>query len=199
MTHWESPWCWERLRAEEERVRGWDGWTASLMQSTWTWANSKRCEGQGSLGCCSPWVTKRRDGYSWATEQDIRKIRNRKRYKVDGLTTSMTQRSSYQDVLPDSVQSTLHGLSDLNLIEWVSESHSVVSDSLRPHRLYSPWNSPGQNTEVGSLSLLQEIFPTQESNPGLPQCRRILYQLSYEGSPNKNSQKMLYLISIWSM
>ena len=198
MTHWESPWCWERLRAEE-RVRGWDGWTASLMQWTWTWANSKRCEGQGSLGCCSPWVTKRRDGYSWATEQDIRKIRNRKRYKVDRLTTSMTQRSSYQNVLPDSVQSTLHGLSDLNLIEWVSESRSVVSDSLRPHRLYSPRNSPGQNTEVGSLSLLQEIFPTQESNPGLPQCRRILYQLSYRGSPNKNSQKMLYLISIWSM
>ena len=31
-----------------------------------------------------------------------------------------------------------------------------------PHGLHSPWNSPGQNTEVGSLSLLQEIFPTQE-------------------------------------
>ena len=42
-----------------------------------------------------------------------------------------------------------------------SESHSVVSDSLRPHGLYSPWNCPGQNTEVGSLSLLQGIFPTQ--------------------------------------
>ena len=42
-----------------------------------------------------------------------------------------------------------------------SESHSVVSDSLRPHGLYSPWNSPGQNTGVGSCSLLQWIFPTQ--------------------------------------
>ena len=41
-----------------------------------------------------------------------------------------------------------------------------------------PWNSPGQNTGVGSLSLLQGIFPTQGSNPGLPHCRRILYQLS---------------------
>ena len=37
-----------------------------------------------------------------------------------------------------------------------SESHSVVSDSLQPQGLYSPWNSPGQNTGVGSLSLLQE-------------------------------------------
>ena len=44
-----------------------------------------------------------------------------------------------------------------------SESRSVMSDSLRPHGLYSPWNSPGQNTEAGSRSLLQGIFPTQAS------------------------------------
>ena len=48
---------------------------------------------------------------------------------------------------------------------------------------YSPWNSPGQNTGVGSLSLLQGIFPTQGSNPGLLHCRWILYQLSHKGSP----------------
>ena len=64
-----------------------------------------------------------------------------------------------------------------------SESRSVVSDSLRPRGLCSPWNSPGQNTGVGSLSLLQGIFPTQESNQGLLHCRWILYQLSYQGSP----------------
>ena len=51
----------------------------------------------------------------------------------------------------------------------------VMSDSLPPRRLYSPWNSVGQNTGVGSLSLLQGIFPTQESNPGLPHCRRVLH------------------------
>ena len=45
------------------------------------------------------------------------------------------------------------------------------------------WNSPGQNTGVGSLSLLQGIFPTQGSNPGLLHCRWILYQLSHKGSP----------------
>ena len=60
-----------------------------------------------------------------------------------------------------------------------SESRSVVSKSLRPHGLDSLWNSPGQNTGMGSLSLLQGIFPTQESNWGLLYCRRILYQLSY--------------------
>ena len=62
-----------------------------------------------------------------------------------------------------------------------SESCSVVSDSLQPHGL--PWNSPGQNSGVGSLSLLQGIFPTQGSNPGLPHCGQILHQLSHEGSP----------------
>ena len=64
-----------------------------------------------------------------------------------------------------------------------NEGHSAVSDSLRPHGLYSPWNSSGQNTGVGCVSLLQGIFPTQGSNPGLPHCRPILYQLNPKGSP----------------
>ena len=67
--------------------------------------------------------------------------------------------------------------------EWVSERRSVVFDSLWPHGLYSPRNSPRQNTGVGSLSILQGNFPTQGLNPGLPQCRQILYQLNHKGSP----------------
>ena len=111
-----------------------------------------------------------------------------------------------------------------------SESCSVVSNSLQPHGLCSPWNSQGQNTGVvafpfsrgssqprqwtgvsqprsptlqadslpaepqgkpkntgvGSLSLLQQIFPTQDSNWGLLHCRWILYQPSYQGSPAKD-------------
>ena len=74
------------------------------------------------------------------------------------------------------------------------ESHSVVSNSLRPHGLYSPWNSLGQNTGVGSLSLFQGIFPTQGLNPGLSHCRRILYQLSHKGSPTI-LEWVAYLIS----
>ena len=58
-----------------------------------------------------------------------------------------------------------------------------MSTSLQPHGLYSPWNSPGQNTELGSLSLLQGIFPTQGLNPDPPHHIRILYQLSRKGSP----------------
>ena len=64
-----------------------------------------------------------------------------------------------------------------------SESHTVVSNPLQPHGLYSPWNSPGRNTGVGSLSLLQGLFLTQGLNPGLPHCGQILYQLSHKGSP----------------
>ena len=68
---------------------------------------------------------------------------------------------------------------------WVqeSESHSVMSDSLQPHGLYSPWNSPAQNTRMGSHPLLQGIFSTQGLKPSLPHCRQILYQLSHQGSP----------------
>ena len=105
-----------------------------------------------------------------------------------------------------------------------SDSHSIMSNSLCPHGLYSPWNSPGQNTGVGSLSFLrrnlpnpgieprsptlqadslpaepqgklkntgvgrlslfQWIFLTEELNQGPLHCRRILYQLSYQGSPS---------------
>ena len=63
-----------------------------------------------------------------------------------------------------------------------SERHSVVSNSLGPRGLYSPWDFPGQNTRVGGHSLLQGIFPTQGSNPGLLHCRWILYQLSHQES-----------------
>ena len=64
-----------------------------------------------------------------------------------------------------------------------SESHSVVSDSLRSHGLYSLWNSPGENAGVGSLSPLQEIFLTQESNQGLLHHRWILYPTKLSGKP----------------
>ena len=64
-------------------------------------------------------------------------------------------------------------------------------DCTIPWTVFIPWNSPGQNTGVSSLSLLQGIFPTQGSNPGLPYCRRILYQLSYQGSPSLEKHDQL--------
>ena len=64
-----------------------------------------------------------------------------------------------------------------------SEKVSQSCPSFRPHGLQSPWSPPGQKTGVGSLSLLQGIFPTREFNTGLPHCRWIIYQLSHQGSP----------------
>jgi len=65
-----------------------------------------------------------------------------------------------------------------HLIQKTFSKHSIcvqvsqfVFNSLQSHELYSPWSSPGQNTGAGSLFLLQRIFPTQGSNPGLPHCR----------------------------
>ena len=63
-----------------------------------------------------------------------------------------------------------------SLLESETESCSVLSDSLRLHGLSNLWNSPSQNTVVGSLSLFQGIFPTQGLNTGLQHCRQTLYQ-----------------------
>ena len=70
-----------------------------------------------------------------------------------------------------------------------------MSNSLQLHGLYSPWNSPSQNTGVGSLSLLQGIFPTQGSNPGLLHCRQILHHLSHKGKPNCHHFDLSFLVS----
>ena len=61
----------------------------------------------------------------------------------------------------------------------VAQSCPILCNSM----VCSPWNFPGQNTGVGSFSLIQGIFPTQGSNPGLLHCMQILYQLRYKGSP----------------
>ena len=79
------------------------------------------------------------------------------------------------------------------LLLWVKVT-VAQSDSLQPHGLYSPWNSPGQTTGVGSRSLLQGIFPTQ----GLPHCRWILSQLSYVGWALTNHKtQMLVSTQLW--
>ena len=72
--------------------------------------------------------------------------------------------------------------------KWKSLSYPILCNSF-----ICPWNSPGKNIGVGYHSLLQGIFPTQGSNPGLLLCRQILYHLSLcplwesiQQSPNKD-------------
>ena len=137
--------------------RGWDSWMASSTRWTWVW-----------VGSGSWWWTRRpgvlrfmalqRIGHNWVTE-------------LNWTDTKKIQ-------TPPSVSIS---------VQILYESRSVVSHSLWPQGLCSSWNSPGQNTGVGSLSLLQWIFPTHESNRGLPHCRQILYQLNHKGNWNTNS------------
>ena len=75
--------------------------------------------------------------------------------------------------------------------------------TLQSHGLYSPWNSPGQNTGVSSFSILQGIFQAQGLNTGLPHYRHILYQLSQKGnriilylSPNQQQGKLLKFLKV---
>ena len=67
--------------------------------------------------------------------------------------------------------------------------------TLGPHGLHSPRNSPGQNTGVGRLSLLQRIFQTQESNQGLLHCRRFVYHLSYQGCPRISRNRHHFILT----
>ena len=81
-----------------------------------------------------------------------------------------------------------NGILQATILEWVAfpfsrESSQPRSPALQEDSLPAKAQGKPKNTGVGSLSLLQWIFPTQESNRGLLHCRQILYQLSYEGSP----------------
>ena len=88
--------------------------------------------------------------------------------------------------LCDPMDYTVHRILQARILEWVAVPFSRGSShnpGIEPKSL--PAEPPGKSkiTGVGSLSLLQRIFPTQGSNPGLPHCRLILYQLSHKGSP----------------
>ena len=84
------------------------------------------------------------------------------------------------------------GILQARILEWIAMPSSRGSSQPRDHtqvshiagRFFTIWATrKPKNTGVGSLFLLQEIFPTQGSNPGLPHCRQILYCLSHQGSP----------------
>ena len=102
--------------------------------------------------------------------------------------------------LENSMDYTVHGILQAWILEWVAFplSRGYSQPGIRPRtpalQAYSlpaePQGKP-KNTGVGSLSLLQQIFPIQELNWGLLHCRQILYQLSYQGSPNNVLLKCL--------
>ena len=72
----------------------------------------------------------------------------------------------------------------------VAQSCPILCNSM----VCSPWNFPGQNTGVGSFSLLQGIFPTQGLNPTLPHCRQVLLPAEPEGKPKNAGVGSLFLL-----
>ena len=84
-------------------------------------------------------------------------------------------------------------------------SNSLWPHGLYPTRLLSPWKSPGKNTGVGSRCLLQGIFPTQRSNPGLPRCRHIHVSVLHpflwlNNMPRSRGPHFVYLLmDIWAL
>ena len=139
------------------------------MRETWVW----------SLGWEDPLeegMTSRSSILAWSIPMD----RGAWRATVHGVAKSWTRLSDWTEQNCDNISMYVF-----------TESHSVMSDSLRSHGLYSPWNSPCQNTAVHSCSLLQGIFPTKGSNPGLLRCRQSLNQLSHERSPNHHDSNWI--------
>ena len=107
--------------------------------------------------------------------------------------------------LCDPMDHTVHGILQARIPDWVIFPFSRESSQPRDWtqvchiagRFFTSWATrEAQEYWSSSLSFLQQTFPTQELNQGLLYCRRILYQLSYQGSPDKNSIK--FLIGDWA-
>ena len=105
----------------------------------------------------------------------------------------------------DPMDYTVHAILQVRLLEWAMSSTrgssqpwiNPRSPALQTVSLPAEPQGKPKNTGVGSLSLLQQIFPTQESSRGLLHCRQILYQLSYQGSPINTANLVVYYMSFY--
>ena len=121
---------------------------------------------------------------TWERQMDRKKLQERK----EGRILETPDENDNLQLIYELVQSGVHRTVFSITLSWFratgGQSEVKVTQSCLTlcDPMDCPWNSPDQNTGVGSLSLLQGIFPTQGLNPDLPHCRRILYQLSHKGS-----------------
>ena len=121
---------------------------------------------------------------TWERQMDRKKLQERK----EGRILETPDENDNLQLIYELVQSGVHRTVFSITLSWLratgGQSEVKVAQSCLTlcDPMDCPWNSPDQNTGVGSLSLLQGIFPTQGLTPDLPHCRRILYQLSHKRS-----------------
>ena len=169
----EKPWCWKGLdTGGEVDDRGWDVWMALPTWWTWVWVNFGSWWWTGSPGVLWFMGSQELGMIELLNWTELIILALKEKQVVEGRLVPF--RNSFK-----TMKKQKKIIQKLWYIS-VNEGHSVMSDSLWHHGLNSPWNSPGQNPGLASCSLLQGIFPTQRSNPGLLHCRQIIYQLSYE-------------------
>ena len=211
-THWKKPWCWKDWGQEkgvtEDEMFGWHHWLngyefeqlRETVKDREAWCAAVHVEAKSWIQLSNWTTTDRNTNFSpqhlcWDNLRSTLSTKVLFRHSNPGeewehqicflLPWSKRPQTQWRETRPHYELTSLWVCLLRQILfrvpQW-SESRSVVSDSLRPHGLYGPWNSPGQNTRVDSLSLLQWIFPIQESNWGLLYCRWILCQLSYQGS-----------------
>ena len=87
----------------------------------------------------------------------------------------------------------------LGAVKVVQLCPTLWSHGLYPAKLLCPWNSPGQETGVGSRSLLQGIFPTQGLNPGLLHCRRTFHHPEPPEKPRGHLWEIIILPALRSL
>ena len=160
LTHWERPWCWERLRAgaEENEMIGWHHWLTGL-EFKQTAGDS---EGQESLACYSSWGCTQLDTTYRLNKQQWHLLK----VVYSAIISLLGLRGEVSWFSPRllKVKVLVSQLCPLFATPW----------TVWPTRLLCSWNSPGKNTVVGSHSLLQGIFPTQGPNSGLLSWRCVL-------------------------
>ena len=169
-----------------------DAWWA---QSIWVWETQVQLMGRGLEGP-EHWIQRLSPpGQLWAPAWQLgsHSTHNRgQRLTRKALFSKWVKVTQSCLTLCNPMDYTVHGILQARILEWVAFPFSRVSSQPRDWTQVShiaggffTGRAIGKtkNTGVGSLSLLQQIFPTQESNQGLPHCRWSLYQLSYEGSP----------------
>ena len=153
-------------------------------------SDSVRPHGQQSTRLCCPWDSPGKNtGVGCHFLLQCIKVKSESEVAQSCLTLSDPMDCSLSG-------SSVHGIFQARVLEWGAIAFSMImlEDIIKnPHGLCIPWNSPGQNARVGCCSLLQGIFPNQGSNPDLPHCRWILYQLSHkESQPRKPCIQHIY-------